>query len=366
MESVDAVVIGGGCIGASTLYHLAELGYTNTMLLEHHGLGSGSTSKAAGGIRLQHGDELNTRIALRSLAEFTEFEARTGEPIFFHQVGYLICFDDPEDLDQFSESATVQRALGVATEVLTPDQARELVPGMVTEDLVGATFCGLEGYASPEAVVQGYAKAARRLGATVRVGRPATSIASQGGRVVGVDTPDGRIACDVVVIAAGVDSGMLSPALDLALPVEGVPRTIFYSGQDGGVPEHAPLVVDFSAGFYFHREGPGLLFAGRQSDPAELSEPAVHRLPPIADLEISTSWWGNYDMSPDGSAMIGAAPVTGGYYATGFSGHGFMQSPAAGEHVAELVLGRQPTVDMSALSVERFAVGAARPEKYNV
>ena len=148
--------------------------------------------------------------------------------------------------------------------------------------------------------------------------------------------------------------------------VRGVPRTIFYSAQDAGVPGHAPLVVDFSAGFYFHREGAGLLFAGRQSDLAELSEPAVHRLPTIAEVEIRSSWWGYYDMSPDGSAMIGAAPVTGGWYATGFSGHGFMQSPAVGEHLAQVVLGRRPTLDLSALSVDRYSAGAVRPEKYGV
>ena len=110
------------------------------------------------------------------------------------------------------------------------------------------------------------------------------------------------------------------------------------------MPDDAPLVVDFAAGFYFHREGDGLLFAGRQSDPADLGEPAVHRLPAIADLEISSSWWGYYDMSPDHSAMIGRAPVTAATTPPGFSGHGFMQSPAVGEHLAQLILGVEPTL----------------------
>jgi len=366
MESVEAVIIGGGCIGASTLFHLTQLGCTDVLLLEQDTLGAGSTSKAAGGIRLQHGEELNTRIAQRSLAEFMSFEELTGEEIFFHQVGYLICFDDEADLTHFSESAAAQQRLGIPTEALTADQARQLVPGMVTDDLIGATFCPLEGYASPEAVVQGYAKAARRLGARVRVGEHVTDIVTQGGRVVGVETSAGRITTDVVVIAAGVHSGALARSLGFDLPVEGMPRTIFYSAESGGVPDEAPLVVDFSAGFYFHREGTGLLFAGKQSDPADLSVPAVHRLPAIEEIAISSSWWGYYDMSPDRSALIGRAPVEGAFYATGFSGHGFMQSPAVGEHLAQIITGVEPALDLKSLSVDRLGSSVRRFEKYMI
>ncbi len=366
MESAEVVIIGGGCIGASTLFHLAELGCTDVMLLEQDTLAAGSTSKAAGGIRLQHGEEINSRITQRSLAEFIEFETITGDPIFFHQVGYLICFDDEADLAQFSEFANAQQRLGIPTEVLTAEQIHELVPGMVTDDLMGGTFCPWEGYATPEAVVQGYAKAARARGAKVRVGRRVTGIMTNAGRVAGVETSEGAIAADIVVVAAGVHSGALAAPLGLSLPVEGSAHTIFYSEESGGVPDEAPLVVDFSAGFYFHREGPGLLFAGQQSDPAELSEPALRRLPAIGDISINSSWWGYYDMSPDCSAMIGRSPVEGGYYATGFSGHGFMQSPAVGEHLAQIILGQEPTLDLRALSVDRFDAGNGHVEKYVV
>lgn len=366
MESAEVVIIGGGCIGASTLFHLAELGCTDVMLLEQDTLAAGSTSKAAGGIRLQHGEEVNTHITQRSLAEFMDFETITGEPIFFHRVGYLICFDHEANLAQFSEFAEAQRRLGIPTEVLTAEQAHEFVPGMVTDDLAGATYCPWEGYASPEAVVHGYAKAARGRGAKVKMGRQVTGIVTNAGRVAGVESSDGPIAADIVVIAAGVHSGALADPLGLSLPVEGMARTIFYSEESGGVPDAAPLVVDFSAGFYFHREGAGLLFAGQQSDPAELSEPAICRLPTIGDISINSSWWGYYDMSPDRSALIGRSPVEGGYYATGFSGHGFMQSPAVGEHLAQIILGHEPTLDLSSLSVDRLGAGVGHVEKYVV
>src|SRR4051794_6081836 len=117
----DVVVLGGGCIGTSTAYHLAAAGCTDVVLLEGAGLASGATGKSAGGIRMQHGDPRNVELALRSLAEFTRFEELTGMPISFHQVGYLFLLDAPRDLELFRGFADMQRSLGVPTEVLTPD-----------------------------------------------------------------------------------------------------------------------------------------------------------------------------------------------------------------------------------------------------
>ena len=366
MESVNAVVIGGGCIGASTLYHLAALGCRDAVLVEREELAAGATSKAAGGIRLQHTEEINVRIALRSLEEFTAFFELTGVPIDFRQHGYLLVFTDEDDATAFTEAAAMQRRLAIPTEVLGVDRIEELVPGLTREDLVSATYCPLEGYASPEAVVQGYAKAARALGAGVRTGCEVRRIVTEGGRVTGVDTSAGRIATDVVVIAAGLGSPDLAAPLELSLPVAGLPRTVYFSGESAGVPDGAPLVVDFAAGFYFHREGPGLLFAGVQRDLDELSEQAVHRLPAIADVGISSSWWGSYDMSPDHMAMIGAAATEGLYYATGFSGHGFMQSPAVGEHLAQRILGAEPALDLQFLAADRLSAPTRPLERYVV
>ena len=364
MWTTDAVVIGGGCMGASTAFHLADLGLTDVVLLEADTLASGSTSKAAGGIRLQHEDELNTRLTLRSLGEFERFEDLTGTGIDFKQVGYLFLHDDPDQAAAFERAADVQRALGIPTEVLQLEAVREVVPGLHLDDVVGATFCGREGYAAPEAVVQGYASAARRLGARVQVGARVVEIGSDGAGVSYVRTETETFSTRLVVITAGVASGDLARPLGLELPVEGLARTMFFSGQAAGVPDGAPLVVDFATGFYFHREGPGLVFGGRDSDPAELSVAATHRLPAIADIEIQTSWWGYYDVSPDHNAMIGRGPREGLLYATGFSGHGFMQSPAVGEHIAELALGKEPTLDLAPLSADRFVRGNERTESF--
>ncbi|MBO0874551.1 MAG: FAD-binding oxidoreductase [Pseudonocardia sp.] len=364
MLTTDVVIIGGGCVGTSVAFHLAEMGCTDVVLLESGTLGGGSTSKAAGGIRLQHSDALNARIVQRSLGEFTSFPELTGEAIDFKQVGYLFLLDSRGHLAAFRDAVAVQRSIGIPSELVGLDAVRDLVPTVFADDLLGAAYCPSDGYATPEAVVQGYAKAARRRGASIRVGCRATGIRTEGGRVVGVDTEADPIATPVVVCAAGVWSAEVAGWVGFELPVHGEARTMHYSGRDGGISDTAPLTIDFSSGFYFHREGRGLLFGGRQRELEDLSAPAVHRLPTLAELPIESSWWGYYDMSPDSNAMIGSAPVEGFHYATGFSGHGFQQSPAVGEHIAELVLGREPTLELGPLSADRFPSGHTRVESF--
>jgi sarcosine oxidase subunit beta len=353
-------VIGGGALGAATAFHLRRLGVADVVLLERDALASGSTSKAAGGIRAQFADELNIRIALRSL---TEFEAMADE-IAFRQHGYLFLLDDADDAETFRRALALQQSLGVPSRELTAPEAAALVPGLVVDDLVCATFCERDGYATPEAVVQWYA---RESGASVRQGCAATGIDVRDGRVLGVETTGGSIATECVVCCAGIwsrDGGALA---GVDLPVEGLARTMWFTPERAGLPERLPLTIDFSSGFYVHGEGPGLAFGGRSRELAEVAEHAARRLPALVELPVQTSWWGYYDVSPDWNALVGeAAGVSRFLYATGFSGHGFQQAPAVGEHLAELVLGREPTLDLSAFSVERFAAGAARPEAFVV
>ncbi len=364
MVTCDVVVIGGGCVGASVAHHLAETGCTDVVLLEAGTLGCGSTSKAAGGIRMQHADPLNTRLARRSLDEFTNFAQLTGSEIDFKQVGYLFLIDSLADLELFAAAGAMQRDLGIPVEQLDPAAARDLVPQLDIDGLVGASFCALDGYATPEAVVQGYAASARRRGVRTRQGTAVSRVVVEQGRVVGVECGEERISAPVVVCAAGTGSVAVAASAGVDLPVSAQSRRIFFSAQSGGVPDSIPLTVDFSSSFYFHREGPGLIFAGREFEPEDLMEPALRRLPVLGDLPITSSWYGDYEMSPDHNGMVGGCKdVAGFYYAAGFSGHGFMLSPAVGEHVAELVTGRAPTIDLTALSADRFAdsAGGAGP-----
>ena len=347
------MVIGGGALGAATAFHLRRLGVQDVVLLERDALASGSTSKAAGGIRTQFADELNIRIALRSLPEFEEM----GDAISFRQNGYLFLLDNETDVATLPRrrSSCSTRSASTSRE-LTPAEAKELVPQLAVDDLLAATYCARDGYATPEAVVQHYASAS---GATIKQGCAATGIVVEHGRIVGVETAAGRIATDTVVCCAGIWSREVGALAGVELPVEGEARSMWFTPQDGGLPERLPLTIDFSTGFYVHREGPGLAFGGRERALEDVAEAAARRLPVLADLPVQSSWWGWYDVSPDWNALVGEAPhVSRFLYATGFSGHGFQQAPAVGEHLAELVAGREPTLDLSAFSAERFAAGA--------
>jgi sarcosine oxidase subunit beta len=353
-------VIGGGALGAATAFHLRRLGVRDVVLLERDALASGSTSKAAGGIRTQFADELNIRIALRSLEEFERF----GADISFRQYGYLFLLTREDDVAAFRAALALQHSLGVPSQELTPAEAQELVPQLEVEDVLAATYCARDGYATPEAVVHRYVSDS---GATVLQGCPATAIELSDGRITGVETPRGRVATDTVVCCAGIWSREVGALAGVELPVEGEARSMWFTPQDGGLPERLPLTIDFASGFYFHREGPGLAFGGRERELEDVAEAAARRLPVLADLPVQTSWWGWYDVSPDWNALVGESPAVSRFlYATGFSGHGFQQAPAVGEHLAELVVGSTPTLDLSAFSADRFAAGAERPETFVV
>ncbi len=354
MESAEVVVIGGGAMGASVAYHLARLGARDVVLLERDSLASGSTSKSAGGIRAQFSDELNVRIALRSMDEFARMEG-----IDYRQHGYLFLLDRDQDVESFQAALALQHSLGVPSRELSVAEALAIVPQLAADDLVSATFCELDGYATPEAVVQWYSR-----GIDVRQGWEVTGIEVREGRIEAVETARGRIATGTVVCAAGVWSREIGAMAGVELPVEGEVRWMWFCPEDGGLPEALPLTIDFSTGFYFHREGPGLVFGGRETSLEELAPIAARRLPVLAELPIQSSWWGYYEVSPDHNALVGEAPEPSRFlYATGFSGHGFQQAPAVGEHVAELVAGRRPTLDLSAFDAQRFARGEERREQ---
>ncbi len=360
--TADVVVIGGGVVGASTLYHLARAGCRDAVLLERHTLASGSTSAAAGGFRAQFSDELNIRIAVECIARFARFADEVGADIGFRQVGYLFLLR-AEEVPAFRASVALQRSLGVPAEVIDVADALRHVPGTSPDGLTAATYCPIDGLATPEAVVHGYAAAARRLGARVQQGTAANEITVEAGHVTGVRTPHDFIATGTVVLAAGVWSAGLGRTAGVDIPVTPERRYVYYCATAGPLPARTPLTIDFATGFYFHREGSGLILGGPWATEEALAPFALARLPFAAHLGVASAWSGLYEMSPDHNAMVGACDEPAGLlYATGFSGHGFQQAPVVGEYLAGLALGRPSTMDLSALSLRRFADARPRPE----
>jgi len=374
-DHAEVVVVGGGAVGTSIAFHLAESG-TGVCLLERDALSSGSTSRAAGGVRTQFSDPLNIAIGLRGVEAFTRFAERPGWEIDFRQVGYLFLLDRPEDVERFGQSVALQNELGVPSRLVEVSEAGRLSPLAGLEGVLAATFCPLDGHASPEAVAQGYAAGARSHGAEVVTGCSATAVALDGGEVRGVVTDRGTIETDTVVCAAGVWSPAFASTAGLELPVEPVFREVVTTIPVEALPDPIPLTVDFTTGFYFHREGPGLLIGmsnrnqppgfDAPTDPAWLehvTEVAARRAPSFLDMGLAHGWKGYYEITPDHNALVGRAPeLERFFYATGFSGHGFMQAPAVGEIMRDLILGREPFVDVSPLAAERFARDTPRPE----
>lgn len=372
----QAVVIGGGVMGTSIAYHLAAAGVRDVVLVERDELASGSTSKAAGGVRAQFSDELNVQLGARSLAAFGRFREEIGYDIGLHRVGYLFLLSTPEDVASFEAGVRLQNALGVPSRMLTPKEARKLSPLVRTEGLLAAAYSPDDGHCTPEAVVHGYASAARALGARVLRHTEVTGIELHGDRITAVSTTLGRIATDTVICAAGPWSRAVGRMAGVELPVEPLRRQIAVTEPVPGLPPGLPMTIDFSTTLYFHREGPGLLLG--MSDPDErpgfatdthdrwiprLAAAMEHRAPALLDLRRTGGWAGLYEVTPDHNALIGeATSVSRFLYATGFSGHGFLQGPAVGEVVRDLVLGRVPFVDVSPLNAGRFAADAPRPE----
>jgi sarcosine oxidase subunit beta len=196
------------------------------------------------------------------------------------------------------------------------------------------------------------------------------------GTIKAVRTPHGVVETGTVIGAAGAWSRMCGEMVGVALDVTPLRRQVLFTAPMADLPARLPLTIDFATGFYFHREGRGLLMG--MADPNEqpgfstettddwipgLLEIAERRAPRLASAPIQGGWAGLYDMSPDHNAMIGEAKgVSRFLYATGFSGHGFLQGPATGEILRDLVLGRDPFIDVTPLSADRFDDGKLTPE----
>ena len=362
-ERADVVVVGGGVMGAAALRYLAELGCPRPVLLERETLASGSTGHCAGGVRTLFSDELNVRIGVESIRRLQRFEEELGEELDLRLDGYLFLLDQPDDVERFEADLVHQAAVGIETQLLKPDEAREIVPQLAVDDLCGAVFNPVAGTVTPDLVVQGCARRAAQLGARVQQSCAVERIVVEGGRVTGVETGRGRIDTDCVVLTAGVWSPALAGPVGLDLPVERERRFMYVTEKTPLFPQRLPLTIDFSTSFYFHREGEAVLFGGRDQALEDLAPHAARRVPALGELEVRHAIWGYYEMTPDRNALIGAAAKPEGLlYATGFSGHGFQQGLVVGEHLAELALGLEPTFDLSQFDVERFARGAARTE----
>ncbi|KUM99572.1 sarcosine oxidase subunit beta [Streptomyces yokosukanensis] len=377
----DVVIVGGGVMGVSIAFHLAEAGVRDIVVVERGDLGCGSSGKPIGGVRAQFSDPLNIELGRRSLRAYQDFHRRPGADIRLDTVGYLFLLDGEQQAHDFAAAVELQNSLGVPSRMISPDEARHLCPYLGTGGLVAAAYSPADGHARPALVVQGYARAAARSGVTLATRTPVLGIDTAGNRVVGVRTGHGRIACPTVICAAGAWSARIGAMAGIALPVRPVKRQLAFTVPLVPPAPRIPFTIDFSSTAYFHNSDDGLLFG--LADPGQqdgfdttwtphwlemFRSVARDRAPALADMRTGDGWAGLYEDTPDHNALIGRSDELPGFlYATGFSGHGFLQAPAVGEVVRDLYLEREPFTDVSPLGADRFRPGAgARPEAHVV
>jgi len=341
------VVAGAGAVGASIAYHLALLGADDVVLAERDRVAGGATSKGMGGVRQQFSTEAEVRLAQASI----DFFVSLGPEVFL-QVGYLFLARTEAGLAELDSRAELQRGLGVPVERVDPS----FVSGLRTDDLTGAVFCASDGVGNPVAFTQELVRRAVELGVELREGTAAE-----------------EVDADVLVVACGAASAELGARVGVELPVRPLCRQLLLTSPLD-LPPALPMTIEAETGFHFRRRDDRLVVAMSDATPRWTGEPWVdesvfgdrlerlaHRYRPAAGATIEEAWAGLYDMTPDAHPIIGKVGE-GIYAACGFSGHGFMQSPAVGRALAEEILHGSASLDLSPYRLERFAGGATLPE----
>jgi sarcosine oxidase subunit beta len=342
------VVAGAGAIGASIAYHLALHGADDVVLADVGEIAGGATGKAMGGVRQQFTTEAEVRLTQASVRLFREL----GAPLF-EQVGYLFLATTPAGLAELEERRAIQASLGVPVESVDAS----VVDGLRVDDVLGATICREDGIADPAGVTRELVRRAAALGVDVRERTDALSLEAA-----------------TLVVACGAYSPEVARAQGVELPVRPLVRQLADVGPVEDVPVDLPMTIEENT-FHFRRVGhDGLRLAMSEPDlrwdgPEVVREDLVEdwrerlafRYPRAAGAAVRRAWAGFYDMTPDAHPIIGRV-ADGLYSACGFSGHGFMQSPAVGDAVAAELLGETPPFDLSPYRLDRFEGSAIFPE----
>jgi sarcosine oxidase subunit beta len=378
-EEADVVIVGGGIMGISTAWHLADAGVRNIVVVERAELGSGSSAKPLGGVRANFSDPGNIVLGQRSLEAFRKFPERFGADIGLQQVGYLFLCRSEMEVSDLVAATEIQNAMGVNSRMVSPAETAEINPLLDPAALAGASFSPGDGFADPSLVVGTYAAAAINLGVTILNRTQVLDIQRTGNAVESVITNRGSIRTSAVVCCAGAWSAQIGAMAGVDLPVTPVRRLIGLTRQRPRSYPRLPFTLDLSTTFYFHNYRNGLLVGiSHEQEPGfareftydwldEFNAAAAICAPELAHPDLEGGWAGLYENTPDHNALIGEADeLPGFFYATGFSGHGFLQGPAVGELVADLYLGRPSFMNPAHFSAARFCGAAPVLHEVNI
>ena len=367
-SSAEVVIIGAGVIGCSTAYHLAKLGITDVAILEMDQVGAGTSSKSASMLSLQFGhDPLLARMAKYSYQRYMDFEAEFDTPIDFRKTGWISVAkgDKAYELRQHAE---MLNSLRIRTEILPPDDVKRLHPELNTNDLDVGIYGPDDGPFDPHMIMWGYVKRATEKGVKLKQGEKAHGLRIENGRVIGVETGSGLVATKTVVNAAGPWAREVANWAGAEIPLTNKVRTIVMTGPLPDIPENRPFVEDENVEWYFRPETGGVLM-GMGNVPTEAAETyldndmvntiidyAVQRVPVLEKASLLTAWSGVRPLTLDGRPIFGAVPGVDGFLLNaGWGGVGIIQSPVAGQLMAELLRdGHTSTFDSDELSLSRF------------
>jgi len=351
------VIIGGGIVGASIAYYLSKTGIKDITLIEKDSLlGTGVTQYCSGGVRRQFTTPINCKFSIEAFKDLTKFD------IDYKKLGYLILDmeDDP------SPRIKMQHSLGIRTECLKPQEIASRFPYINNEGVVGGTFFKEDGIADPGKLLSIYEKRAKEAGVRFQFGTKVISILKEKDRIVGVETGEGEMKSDVVILAAGVGSQELGKTIGLGIKFNHIRKYVFVID---GFDFDFPLTMEIPTGWYIKKEGADCLigmsgkdekvdFEKQEESKQETVEATLNRFPMTEKCGIKKVLSTMSDETPDKHAIIDNS-IPGLIIATGFSGHGFMHSPVTGRIVTSLVKGEKPVIDVGGLSLKRHAIKEA-------
>ena len=380
-HTADIVIIGGGVMGCSILYHLARLGITNSLLLEMDVLGSGSTGRSQAICRMHYSNPVTASMAWESLKVFANFDEAVGGASGFVKTGYLVVVEAVER-PGLERNVAMQQDLSIDTSVVTASDLRELAPMVAVQDGEVLAWEPQSGYADPYLVTTSYAARAREQGAEIVLRTPALSVEVSGDRVSAVVTGDGRVETERVVVAAGPWSKRELAKVGIDLPLVPVRHQVASLARPVEQLPHHPTVGDIAQSFSFRPDGAAMTLMGFGEDEevevdtynqgvgmdavAEAMCKLARRMPAMADSYFRGGWSGLFTTTPDWHPILDRVPgIEGMYCAVGFSGHGFKLSPMIGKTMAELIAhGQASSIDISPLRYSRFAEGDLMSSSY--
>ncbi len=389
-ETFDAIVIGAGVVGASTAFHLAKLGGLKVCVVDRGQVCTGGTAKSCAIVRTHYSVPSNTALTVRSLAMFDAFpdwlddaEADAG----FVRSGYLILAPEGDFADRMRANLALQTGAGAETFVVSPAEALARHPLLNLNDVAVIAYEPKSGYADPYLTTSSFLRAARAKGVVVKTNCPVQSLITAGGRVTGVRTADGDLQAPMVVSAVGPWTRALTDGIGLDIPLEVSRHTVLTFKSTEPYGRELPVIKDLTTAnkMYFRPASGGVVLVGTgdHGDPVSdadamdenVSDDFVllqggqigHRMAPFAAADLTASWVGAYDITPDWNPVLGPVPeVAGLHLAFGFSGHGFKLAPAVGLVLAQTALGHTADVDITPYCLGRFAEGKLLVGAYGV